>query len=90
MIDFIVDNLCLIQLSVVFIVIAASSIWTLVSFKKMDRECTCPKCGQVHYSTFCSNCGTRIEPEDVRCSGCNHVFKPSENYCPWCGTEIKR
>lgn len=51
----------------------------------------CPKCKTTTYSDHdnCPNCGEALT---IRCSECGHHWRfiYNYNYCPQCGTKVKK
>jgi len=53
------------------------------------RECS--NCGaQIEENfKFCTECGTKIEPEELKCPSCSAQLPEGSKFCTECGTKIE-
>ncbi len=51
---------------------------------------TCPDCGRVNTTRFCTYCG-QARPERIVCPGCGKIYSadPETRFCGDCGTRLR-
>ena len=55
-----------------------------------EESWTCPGCGAINTTNFCTKCGTR-KPENITCPGCGEKYPAdtSDIFCGNCGTKLQ-